>query len=950
MPHPSPTDWTELGDEDLTAEAIHDALDPVKDDLWVAAACVDRLSNDTTVQRVLLEMGLERTNMAKNRSQAASTDGGDAILSYFQELPADARLCAIRAVILLRLDRLNTYVEICKAAPDDMQGPKDAWEDDDPWVEAKQTATLAEPPIPLVSFLTDPLLRSTRLLASYEWFAAVKIIFDRHTTQLWPHRFVVLESIPEHANPSSYRELLPALDSSTNNEKFLEANLWRQNLDWVEQQEVKTVLADLNFSSPEAEDVTHSCRADPTTADELEAWYKNRIELVLETSGMVDVALELVQHAASQGIPSLDELGEDLSLLSRLIYDVTQDGNDVEADWTLERWHSLHPLAVVRAYLQYSTPSTVVQDLWRLVMPYLFVVESRAERAGDLNSDIRNRVLYDYILGVPLDIAAAIFEASKPILPQAQRIIQNNEDMARLALACLYGSDSLDEWSVMNSIFECLPAWDVNKDDNDEDAADMTVVSLGQYVTPSTTRPHCTASDLFIFFRPLPLTSLSRALDILDVHLESGEILSRWSVAAPLRWFLQSNSNVPEQRRWANRLARRGSTDDKLTSLEDWEWLLEDMLKLTSQGENGLRGAFGLLSQDEILRIFFSGLLNNGNFSIAKTLLRSRKTKISLSAQSIEDLCLSCSRELYDNANSGNFTFGDMKLAYECLDVPPLSERLQQEKEFIEATSRLSSFNIMSSRGTPLTPIEIRLTKDRLSLVSRVLSSNNDAYKHTQVILDLVRKLGLGNDVVAEVKTLAMLADTALQAEDFVRAYEASQQMIDTVLNLRSMHPDSRETQEASEVCWVACFQLGRQPEFDDMEKKLGLLGRALEICPPEQLHDILAAWRRLENEDLDSRKERLSSHQDLKANGRPKSRGIVPSLAERLQEFHLPSPQLLNTPDAAALASRTFRSVAANFPFGINRPQSVSQEDERASSRLLSKGIGWLIGADDED
>ncbi|KAF7310800.1 Sec39 domain-containing protein [Mycena chlorophos] len=940
----SATTWIELADDDLTADGVRDVLGPVKDDVWVAAACADRVTDDTTVQRVLLELGLERTAAAVTRAQAAAADGNDALLAYFHDLPADSRLCSIRALLLRRLDRLNTFVELCKAAPADTQNPEDAWEEDDPWAESAEPQ-LADPPIPLSTFLTDTLIRSTCLLASHRWFAAVKLVFDRHAVELWPYRFGVLESIPEHANPLSYRDLLPAVDASTGTERLFDSSPWRSEPDWTESEDALAVLE----LSPEPH-VDIAPRPDAAAADQLANWYKSHIDLIISTTGMVDVALALVQHAASQGVPSLDEVGEDLSLLSRLIYDAIQGENDPDFDWTLERWRALEPLAVVKAYLQYSTPDTVAKDIWRLVMPYLFVVESRAERAGQPNPELRTSVLYDYILGIPLQMAASIFEASKPILPKAQRIIQNDEDMARLALSCLYGSSSLAEWTVMSSIFECLPAWDINKDDNDEDAVDTTLVSLGSFVTPSTTRPHCTASDLFIFFRPLPLTSLSRALDILDVHLESGEILSRWSVPAPLRWFLQSNSDVQEQRAWANRMARRaGGAEDKLVSLEDWEWLLEDMLKLTAQGENGLRGAFGLLSQDEALKIFLGGLLSTGNFGIAKALLRSRNTKLSLSAQSIEDLCLTCSRELYDNASSGNYTFGEMKLAFECLDVPPPSERLKREKEFIEATSRLSSFNITSSRGTPLTPIEIRLTKDRLSLVSRVLSSNNDAYKHTEVILDLVRKLGFGGNVVAEVKTLAMLADTALQAEDFERAYGTSQQMVDTVLNLRSSHPDidSSTVQEASEVCWVACFQLGRQPEFDDIDKKLSLLGRALELCPPEQLHDVLAAWRRLESEDIEARNERLASNDTSKHVKRRKTGNIAPSLRERLQEFHLPSPQLLNTPDAAALASRTFRSVAANFPFSVSGSGRAAQEEERGNSRLLSKGIGWLIGAD---
>lgn len=39
--------------------------------------------------------------------------------------------------------------------------------------------------------------------------------------------------------------------------------------------------------------------------------------------------------------------------------------------------------------------------------------------------------------------------------------------------------------------------------------------------------------------------------------------------------------------------------------------------------------------------------------------------KINLDSEVIEIVCLSSSRELYDNASSGNYKFGDMKLAYD---------------------------------------------------------------------------------------------------------------------------------------------------------------------------------------------------------------------------------------------------------------------------------------------
>ncbi|KAH7928480.1 Sec39-domain-containing protein [Leucogyrophana mollusca] len=988
--HPH-TLWVALRDEELTVQNVEETLASVDDDLWVAAACFDRLLDIVPVQRSLLDLGIKRTAKVIERAEeiiSLSDPGADGVLTdWFSESPADAQLCQIRLVLLERLDRLNTFVEICKELPAKEGHAEDSdideeWEDD-PWggenatVPAPARATApTEPPIPLSEFLVEDMLEMACFFASQEYTSALRILLLYHSSALWPMRFTILDSIPGHSHPSEYRDLLPAYDINCGTELKPALSHWRAERDWVESAEVKRALESPEVLIVEGGTPTDgtSKQVQPLEPQKLTAWYKQRVDYVLSTTGMVDIALATIQHGASQGVPELDALGEELSLLSRLVYDAPHaSDSDVDTDWTLSRWHSMDPSNVVRAYLAHSTAQTVARDISRLVVPYLFVLEARAERAGQPDPELPNRLLYDFLLSAPLDIAAAVFDASKPIAPAAQRLIRNDEDTARLALACVYGSDSRNEWPTMSRIFECLPAWDISPDNEDEaDETDATIISLGAFVTPSTTRPRCTPSDLFLFFKPLPLVSLSRALDILDVHLEAGEIFSRWGVAAPLRWFLQSANDAAEQRAWANRMARRiGGPGPDMNGPGDWEWLLDDMLKLSGTSDNGVKSAFGLLSQVEVSSIFFGGVLSSGKFDIARNLLR-RGGKLVLDPNTVEELSLSASREFYDNASSGNYKFGDMKLAYDCLDVPPRSDRLAREKEFIEATSRLSSFNVMSRPGIPISPIEIRLTKDRLSLISRVLSSNTDAYKHTQVILDLLHKLGFRDDVVAEVKTLAMLADSALQAEDFTRAHEASEKMISTVLKLRTSVPlglDDPQVQEASEVCWVSCFQLGRQPEFSDTGKKLSLLGRALELCPPDKLHDVLTSWRRLEKEDMEARRERLA-HRSTSPHKRPiANTKTASSLQARLHDLHMPTSPLMNAEDAAALASRTFNRVASNFPFAVgSRGRSgPSQDDARSrsrdesrrgfdgdevsaqASRVLQRGIGWLLGADEE-
>lgn len=698
--------WSSIADHDLTAEHVQSTLKSIKDDLWVVAACVDRILDDVTTQRDLLDLGLERTKSALERGKnvyasaddlAHADDSGaenETLVSYFRDEPADAQICHMRAVLLGRLDRLNTFVELCKEVDDQDKEPVDGEWEDDPWgdgegVEKTEGLPSGKLPLALSSFLVDDLLHSACVLATEQRFSAVRVLFVHCGSYLWPLRFTILDSIPEHAHPSQYLELLPAYDVSHDIEKRFTAKPWREEADWSELVPVQQALSSsgvVHFEIGPHYSFVPPSHPEPLSSSELTSWYDNRVERVLSSTGMVDVALAVIQHGASQGLPGLDELGEELSLLSRLVYDSRAADEDETEDWTLDRWRAMDPPAVVRAYLAHSTSDNIVMDIRRLVMPYLFVLEARAERSGQPDPSLATRLVNDFILSAPLDIVAAIFEASKPTLSTSQRLIRDDEDMARLALACLYGSDSVNEWPAMSRIFECLPAWDVSPTGEDQaDEADTTVTSLGAFVAPTTTRPRCTPADLLVFFKPLPTASLSRALDILDVHLECGEILSRWSVPTPLRWFLQSANDEAQQRAWATRMARRaGGSEDELDTQGDWEWLLEDMIKLSGTNDAGLRNAFGLLSKTEVLRLFFSGLLSTGSesdpsiytiyaylidpvleFEIARVLLRSRKSSLSLEDEVIEEICLACSREFYDNSTSGNYRFGDMKLAYD---------------------------------------------------------------------------------------------------------------------------------------------------------------------------------------------------------------------------------------------------------------------------------------------
>lgn len=612
-------------------ENVNNILGNISQEEWVAAAVANKLVDDVTVQRALLTLGIEKTLPAVERSRQTVTlaiesageensegvgsDQRQRLAVHFATHPTDELLCRLRALLLQQLDKLETYVEMSVSnqtnASDTGGNEEDGWGDLDAWEEGAdvQVNDSTGPVLPLPTFMKQPLLTSAMHLASNSYFTQLSILLKRHSKTLSPHQFTILDSIPDHVHPSQFQTLLPASSGITGNESAPE-DPWRPSSDWTESVECISALTNPPFT----ENITDSKKY---TMLEVAEWYRNRVHRADE-SGLVDIALALVQHGASLGIIELNELGEDLSLLLRLVYDEPSSIEDIDEndnDWTLSRWKSLSPSQVLRAYLAHSTPKSIPNDIKRLVMPYLYVLEARAERAGKPDPGIVTRLLYEYILQSPLEFVASIFAASKPILPLSERIIKSDEDMVRLALSYLYESSFLDEWQTMSQIFECLPEWgNISEDETDE--ADTTLTSLGDFVTPKASGALCTSQDLFLFFSPLTASALSRLLDVLDVHLESGEILSRWDVPAPLRWFLQSANNEKEQRAWATRMSRRaGDGGGEPETEAEWLELLEDMLKLVGSGEGPLRGAFGLLSKEEVSRIFFSGLLSSGSES-----------------------------------------------------------------------------------------------------------------------------------------------------------------------------------------------------------------------------------------------------------------------------------------------------------------------------------------------
>lgn len=285
---------------------------------------------------------------------------------------------------------------------------------------------------------------------------------------------------------------------------------------------------------------------------------------------------------------------------------------------------------------------------------------------------------------------------------------------------------------------------------------------------------------------------------------------------------------------------------------------------------------------------------------------------------------------------------------------------------------------MLNGIGQPLTPLEIRLAPDKLELVSRILASNEDAYRHPDVLLELVAKLGFRGDTLAETKVLGMLADAAMQAEDSKRAGDVCDRMIKAVEQTRRCR-DSEKATRAAEIAWRTCYRFGCRASSSDVSRRKELLGHALLLCPPANIPEVLSVWQTADSAAEDRRPLKTAR----------KDPGVVsPTLHGSLSlPFSLSSrPTTPNgisqSAETAARAALSVGKAATSYlPFrastpdtSLDRPMTPTSfftgrgdqssspahrsgqspaRDGHVRHALESKlklGVGWLLGADEEE
>lgn len=232
----------------------------------------------------------------------------------------------------------------------------------------------------------------------------------------------------------------------------------------------------------------------------------------------------------------------------------------------------------------------------------------------------------------------------------------------------------------------------------------------------------------------------------------------------------------------------------------------------------------------------------------------------------------------YDNAADGNRERGGLRPAYDMLKYfrpkLPQSSKMEDIDHLIKATHRLSFYRLNLSHGIAFRPVAIRVQKNPLNLVAKVLEQDPKAYTKLDDLLEIGRSL-----VQAHLPTRSVIDDTSEPLElRLVQAdLEITRLAIEAALKNRDFdtaysYITTRLSNEPTpgyddDISWRAAYAAGKyrpaaspkslEARIENLSQRMELLSRALVLAPVgDSLAEILGTWRRHEEEMAALREE----------------------------------------------------------------------------------------------
>jgi protein transport protein SEC39 len=335
----------------------------------------------------------------------------------------------------------------------------------------------------------------------------------------------------------------------------------------------------------------------------------------------------------------------------------------------------------------------------------------------------------------------------------------------------------------------------------------------------------------------------------------------------------------------------------------------------------------------------------------------------------LEKTILEVFYRFYDSATNGSRTRGDMKLAFQVLQVlddPIITPSVSHAVKLVGATHALSSYSISLTPGIFLTPAQIRKTNDPALLICQVIETNSPVYRDGERMLRILHDLIDGTQLFTdrtpqeaeqetrrmEARVNAMIIKAALAANDFNTAYDTC---IKKLVPVTSVDADVK----IAEIAWPAFFQTAtfsggpqtrrparmKQTALDN--DKMDLLALAIMVCPKEEMDGMLSLWTDLENKLLwpeAQQPETISTLSQTRGSGRHHG-GFFETAAQVGRSVARTASPMLGSESFENRRSGEIEGLG-EFHAGNWRSSSSRFGVRDTVKSGLTQGIGWLLGA----
>lgn len=316
-----------------------------------------------------------------------------------------------------------------------------------------------------------------------------------------------------------------------------------------------------------------------------------------------------------------------------------------------------------------------------------------------------------------------------------------------------------------------------------------------------------------------------------------------------------------------------------------WHWGMDD----ADNADKGL-GILGKIGRVVFEKELLKALLSDAQYALATSIFLESKDDTNLKAKDVEEVVLEQAFRYYDNATNCDRTRGGLKKASDLLAAFrthfPESQSINGMEALISATHGLSFYKIILQHGVPFQPVNIRVSQDPIFLVAKVLDQNLKSYTKLDDLLYIGRNLVeadtagvLQNSFAtrnsedlkiqehnAEHRIIGLAVEAALAEGDFETAYSyvVNRLPLPPIPSLNGSaqaSPSSSPSSSEGDIAWRAAFAAGRyraqtnnrstrpSTQLRNLDQRMDLLSRAILLAPSSALSEILAVWRRCEEE-----------------------------------------------------------------------------------------------------